>query len=447
MLKLFEYVILLVWGKDLGTDSMQFGFKAGVSTTQCSWLVNEVATYFMRRGTAVNACLLDCSKAFDKCKFDKLFVKLLETGLPPIVVRVLIFAYEEQTAMVKLAGKRSDTFSIRNGTRQGSVLSPLLFSIYLDDLLKNLRKLGLGCHIGGVWYGACGYADDLVLLAPNRDVLQRMLKVCEDYAIDHNLSFSTDPVPARSKTKCLLFCGKSPRPKYPDPLKLNGEDLPWVEAADHLGHTLHRDTTMVKACQRARARYIAKSLEVRNQLSFADPLIILRALQIFCEDAYGGMLWDLSSDAAESFFKCWNTNVKLVFEIPRNSFTYLVEGFFAEMFTSLRNQIYSRYAVFYRSLLGSSSSEVQFLAHLVASDPRSTSCKNLRLLEMKTSLKSPCNFSTAKLKASLPIQEIPENEKWRLGLLKNLFILKGEKLARMENTQDICAMIDSLCNT
>ena len=169
MLKLFEYVILLVWGKDLGTDSMQFGFKAGVSTTQCSWLVNEVATYFMRRGTAVNACLLDCSKAFDKCKFDKLFVKLLETGLPPIVVRVLIFAYEEQTAMVMLAGKRSDSFSIRNGTRQGSVLSPLLFSIYLDDLLKDLRKLGLGCHIGGVWYGACGYADDLFLLAPNRE--------------------------------------------------------------------------------------------------------------------------------------------------------------------------------------------------------------------------------------------------------------------------------------
>ena len=84
MLKLFEYVILLVWGQDLDTDSMQFGFKTGVSTTQCSWLVSEVATYFMRRGTAVNACLLDCSKAFDKCRYDKLFDKLLGRGLPPI---------------------------------------------------------------------------------------------------------------------------------------------------------------------------------------------------------------------------------------------------------------------------------------------------------------------------------------------------------------------------
>ena len=59
VLKLFEYVILIVWGDKLNSDSMQFGFKSGVSTTQCSWLVQEVATYFMRRGTAVTACFLD----------------------------------------------------------------------------------------------------------------------------------------------------------------------------------------------------------------------------------------------------------------------------------------------------------------------------------------------------------------------------------------------------
>ena len=48
LLKLFEYVILIVWGDGLVTDTMQFGFKKGVSTTQCTWLVNEVTTYFMR---------------------------------------------------------------------------------------------------------------------------------------------------------------------------------------------------------------------------------------------------------------------------------------------------------------------------------------------------------------------------------------------------------------
>ena len=129
----------------------------------------------MRRGTAVTACILDCSKAFDKCQFDKLFQKLISKGLPPVVV------YQEQEGWVKLGGKKSSTFRLTNGTRQGSVLSPVLFSVYLNDQLGELRMLQLGCHIGGCWFGACGYADDLILLAPNREVLQQMVSVCDRY--------------------------------------------------------------------------------------------------------------------------------------------------------------------------------------------------------------------------------------------------------------------------
>ena len=199
---------------------MQFGFKSGVSTIQFTWLVNEVTSYFMRRGTSVTACLLDCSKAIDKCRFDKPFDKLIAKGLPAVVVRVLVFVYEEQERWVKLGGKKSSSFRLTNGTRQGSVLSPVLFSVYLDDLLIGLRKLQLGCHIGGWWFGALGYADDLILLAPNREVLQAMLVVCQSYAREHNLVFSTDPVPAKSKTKCMYFCGRMGHVKYPAPVKL-----------------------------------------------------------------------------------------------------------------------------------------------------------------------------------------------------------------------------------
>ena len=113
------------------------------------------------------------------------------------------------------------------------MLSPILFSVYLDDLLKELRHLQLGCHIGGYWLGGCGYADDLILMAPSRDVLQRMLQVSEDYALEHNLVFSTDPVPSMSKTKCILFCGRLGRVKYPAPLQLAGKELTWVEKAEH----------------------------------------------------------------------------------------------------------------------------------------------------------------------------------------------------------------------
>ena len=87
LLKLFDYVILEIWGHLLESDTLQFGFKSDVSTTQCSWMVMEVVGYYQRRGTPVISTLLDCSKAFDKCLFDVLFQKLLDKGVPAIVVR------------------------------------------------------------------------------------------------------------------------------------------------------------------------------------------------------------------------------------------------------------------------------------------------------------------------------------------------------------------------
>ena len=448
ILKLFEYVIIKLWGTYLETDSMQFGFKAGVSTTQCTWLVTEVTNYFMRRGTAINACLLDCSKAFDKCRFDKLFQKLLDKGLPPIVIRVLIFIYEEQTGCVKLAGLRSDEFSITNGTRQGSVLSPLLFSVYLDDLLVMLRSLGLGCHIGGYWFGACGYADDLILLAPSRDVLQRMITICEGYAEQHNLVFSTDPVPSKSKTKCIYFCGRQgQRVKYPAPLILDGKSLPWVESAEHLGHTLHQLCSMDQDCQRAKNKYISKSMDIREDLWFATPEQQLKAIQVYCCDAYGAMLWYLGSPSSEQFFKCWNTSVKLAYGVPKNTYTYLVDGWFSGNMTNLRNQVLSRYPRFYRSLASSVSREVRGLLKIVENDPRSTTFKNLKLIRERTGLSRPELFCARKIRSLLPSRKVPASEYWRLGLLTSLFTVKSEKYADVQDTERIVAMIHSLCNT
>ena len=159
-------------------------------------------------------------------------------------MRALVYVYEEQEGFVKQAGAQSEGFKLTNGTRQGSVLSPFIFSIYLDGLIQDLRKLGLGCHIDGVWLACCGYADDLILMAPSREAMAKMLLVCEQYANAHNLEFSTDPIPAKSKTKCLYMCGRTTNVSYPAKLLLNGRPLPWVETATHLGHELHQNCNM-----------------------------------------------------------------------------------------------------------------------------------------------------------------------------------------------------------
>ena len=70
------------------------------------------------------------------------------------MIRALIFAFEEQEAWVRLNGKNSEKFNIDNGTKQGSVLSPYLFSsCYLDELIAKLRKLDIGVHVVLVDFG------------------------------------------------------------------------------------------------------------------------------------------------------------------------------------------------------------------------------------------------------------------------------------------------------
>ena len=167
----------------------------------------------------------------------------------------------------------SDTFSIGNGTRQGSVASPTFWSIYLDPLFTLLREENIGCHISGVFVGVVGYADDLILLAPSRHAAQRMLNVCEGFAAKFNIKFSTNEDPIRSKSKAIYVIGQGgvglPRPVN---LVLCDRALPWVQQADHLGHTLHEDGTMRQDIRQKRAQFIDSSVKIGETFGFAHPM-------------------------------------------------------------------------------------------------------------------------------------------------------------------------------
>ena len=93
----------------------------------------------------------------------------------------------------------TDFFSVSNGVKQGSVISPLLFSIYIDNLSSKLKHLGLGCHVGLTYAGAFGYADDIALVSPSIYGLKKMISICETYAQDYHIIFN----PAKSKLLCF----------------------------------------------------------------------------------------------------------------------------------------------------------------------------------------------------------------------------------------------------
>ena len=101
-------------------------------------------------------------------------------------------------------GKNSSTyFNVSNGVRQGGVLSPKMFAIYIDDLSLDLATCTSGCYIDDQFMNHIMYADDICLLAPSAIGLQRMLDVCLDFSIRNDIKFN--PI----KSVCIVFKPKS----------------------------------------------------------------------------------------------------------------------------------------------------------------------------------------------------------------------------------------------
>jgi len=105
----------------------------------------------------VRCVSLDASKAFDKVLHHGLFVNLKNRGVPMVFIRLLCNWYKRMNCSVLWKNVLGDVFSVNCGVRQGGVLSPILFSIYVDDLVDLLRHSGFGIYIGKLFLGCILY--------------------------------------------------------------------------------------------------------------------------------------------------------------------------------------------------------------------------------------------------------------------------------------------------
>ena len=233
----------------------------------------------------------------------------------------------------------------------------------------------------------------------------------------------------------------------PAPLQLYGQDLPWVQSATHLGHELHQDANMDHDCKYKRAMFIDNSTTIRETFSFANQQQVLNAVQIYCSDFYGSMLWNLYGEQAAQFFRCWNTYVKLSWDLPRSTHVYFVDNLLSCGFPSIRYQVLTRYVKFFRNLMSSPSKEVAVIARIVGRDASTNTGANLLNIFLETRLR-PMTSPIFKFHAALSRpSKVTRADEWRINLLQKYIKIRQDQLLVCEDTAYIDDLISSLCST
>lgn len=415
ILKVFDWTIISLYGDKLNFDQLQFGYQPKISTNMCTWMAIETIDYFTRNGSDVFVCAMDMSKAFDRVKHSLLFRKLVEMGLPEIYIRLLFVIYREQTANVRWNNEISDTLSLSNGVKQGAVLSAILFCVYINDLFDLLRKRRSGCWVNDEFNGIVGYSDDLLLLSPSLDALQDMLLTCEKYAMEHNLQFSTNFIPSKSKTKCMAYVKKKRELKN---IVLCGNKLPWVDNIKHLGSVISNDLdTMKNDTLQKRAAYINRNNEILQEFHYAHPISKVKINNSFNTSFYGCVLWDMFSKELRRLDKTWNVSMRKMLHLPRNTHRYFLEPI--SKTNHITTSLYSRFIKFIDTVKSCNKSAMRNLFECIKLDCRSKTGSNLRNIMLKLGKNQVDEINLKDIK-NIVYQHIPRDSEWKIEFVKEL---------------------------
>ena len=424
LLKLLDIVILILEGDKLRCDGLQFGFQQKSSTTMCSWLASAIIDKYNQLGSSVYCCTMDMRKAFDMVEWSGLFQELSDKKINPLYLRILLDIYINQSYIVEWNGTASHSFRVSNGVRQGSVSSPVLFSIYIDRLFSKLRNTGFGCKFYNVFYGCLGYADNILLLSASGTGLQAMVDICSKFMSIKGLRFSTNKILAKSKTKCILFSKR----KMPNvaPIKLNGDELPWVSDIKHLGNILEKDNSMRKDVAVKRGKAIGKINSLFQEFHFAKPSTLIKILNIYAVSFPGSGLWDLFSRDCDRIYRTWNVTIRQALNVPRDTHRYLIEPLSQSLHPKV--MLASRYCQFVNSLLQSPKLQVRVMGRMCISDHRTVMCNNLLKISKECGFTDWCEgrLTARSVKIKMRYSQTPKEQEWRECILKELLSEESE---------------------
>jgi exonuclease III len=304
--KVLEYIILKRLQTNVDITDHQFGFKKAHGTDMCVYSFKQIVEYYNKHASPVYACFLDASKAFDRVNHWTLFRRLLDRGVPLNIVNTMTYWYTHQQCTIQWGREMSKPFKVSNGVRQGGILSPLLFNLYMDELSRKLGKMNIGCKLNGHTMNHLMYADDLVLLAPSPKALQKLINQCCEFGEANDIRFNA------AKSALMVFKSHLTKTRTPT-LFINGNVLQEVSQYKYLGYCISdnlKDTADIK--RQICGIYGRANMLIRKFIQCSS-LVKQTLFRSYCTGLYCAHLW--TNHTKQDFAK-----VKASYN---NSFRYL----------------------------------------------------------------------------------------------------------------------------
>ena len=234
----------------------------------------------------------------------------------------------------------SKPFTVSNGVRQGGILSPLLFNVYVDCLSVRLRSMTVGCTMNSVCFNHLVYADDTVLLAPSPKALQSLINICSEFGKEYDIMFNA------KKTKSLCIKPDLLKNLYVPRFYLNELLICDVDEESYLGFIVNKHfTDDDHICKEMRSLYARGIMLIRNFKHCTDD-VKAKLYKSFCCSIYCCPLWHtFKSSSLKKIHVASNKVFKSLMDVPRDfSASLLFVQSRVDNFSVLRRKlIYSLY--------------------------------------------------------------------------------------------------------
>jgi hypothetical protein len=292
--------------------NFQSGFRKGYSTDTCLMHLSDYLRFNLDKGHMVGMVLLDLQKAFDTVDHDILLMKLQAIGLHSDALLWFRSYLSDRKQCVDISGTLSSQAAISCGVPQGSILGPLLFLIYVNDLSGVVKDKVLL------------YADDTGILVAGKSIseieasLSSSMELVSEWLVDNKLSLHL------GKTESILFGSKPKLSKNPGlKVKCNGTDISSSSSVKYLGATIEQSLT---------GESIARSLidKVNSRLKFlyrnkrflsmhTKKLLVSSLIQ--CHYDYACAMWypGLSKYLKDRLQTCQNKVIRFVLNMDNRS--------------------------------------------------------------------------------------------------------------------------------